>query len=69
MRLTLWLLGTEVFAVELGQPADDEPAAMDATTDRGYFTSTPISFTSWPVPEEIPIQPHTPAWDEPLERG
>lgn len=68
MRVTVCLLGFEL-DLTLG-PATTDDSDDGSALNGGTLASTPISFvTSWPVPEEIPIQPHTPAWDEPEERG
>lgn len=69
MRVTVCLLGFEL-DLTLGPATEAETAAMDATTDRGYFTSQPISF-SGQASEPAEWQPpdRTLPWDEPLERG
>lgn len=44
---------------------EDDPAAA---LNGGTLASTPVGFTAaYQVPEEVPYQPHTPAWDEPEE--
>ena len=67
MRLTLTLLGLEL-DLSLGRPtADEEP---DPLRDLGTTGCYPITFAgAYDVPEEVPYQQHTPAWDEPDERG
>lgn len=68
MRLTLALLGLELdvtFGLAAVEVEDDPAAALNG----GTLTSYPISFTPWPCPEEVPMPQHTPAWDEPEERG
>lgn len=49
MRLSISLLGTEVFAVEFGTP---EAADEDVWVDCGSTTSYPVGFTRPEVPWE-----------------
>ena len=67
MRVTLVLLGwTFDWSLEpTAAEAEDESNSLDGGTTASY----PVGFTHWPVPEEVPYQPHTPAWDEPEEVG
>lgn len=52
MRLSITLLGTEVFAVEFGTPeADDEDVWVDCGTTASY----PVGFVRSPLPD----------WDDP----
>jgi hypothetical protein len=50
MRLSISVLGTEVFAVEF-----DTPAEADEWTDCGTTVSTPVGFVRSPLPD----------WDDP----
>lgn len=68
MRLTLNLCGwTWDWSIE--PTASDDQADDGSALNGGTLASYPIGYNAWPVPEEIPIQPHVPAWDEPDDRG
>lgn len=65
MRVTIAALGFEL-DLTFGPVTVEEEAPIIG----GETGTTWLGFTArHDVPEEVPYQPHTPAWDEPDDRG